>query len=70
MSLPRSQPPPITAVDLELLRTVVAALDAAGIAQMLTGSMDSLDRPYLDRWARELGASDLLAQVWDEAVAS
>ena len=27
----------------------------------------SLDRPYLDRWAVELGVADLLAKAWNEA---
>jgi hypothetical protein len=26
----------------------------------------SLDRPYLERWAGELGVADLLAKAWKE----
>jgi hypothetical protein len=30
---------------------------------------DALDRPYLEKWAAELGVADLLQKAWKEAIA-
>lgn len=39
------------------------------VVEMIIANLDTLDRTYLDRWADELDLSDVLLQVWDEALA-
>lgn len=39
------------------------------VIEMIIANLDSLDRGYLDRWACELGLSEILQNVWDEALA-
>ena len=39
------------------------------VIEMIIANLDTLDRPYLDRWAGELGLGGVLDDVWDEALA-
>ena len=38
--------------------------DVLGVLKVQAGS---LDRPYLEKWAAELGVADLLTKAWKEA---
>ena len=37
------------------------------VVEMIATNLDTLDRSYLDRWARELNVDALLAELWNEA---
>ncbi len=37
------------------------------VVKMIIANLDSLDRSYLARWARELGLTEVLHDVWEKA---
>ena len=39
------------------------------VIEMIIANLDTLDRRYLDRWAKGLGLGEVLDNVWDEALA-
>lgn len=53
---------------LEWSSTSESELQRRDVAEMIIANLDTLDRSYLEHWARELGLSGLLDRAWIDAL--